>query len=270
MLSRWRAATLQSTPTSCASSRTALWPATTRSSTRAAGFSSRKARRGPTTSRPRSKCANTRTAPSPCSTARDVWLASTAEHLAKPLKVRCGGLTRVDSRRDRAGLSGTDDRRPRDSTEVGGGRLEAGRARQARVRSERGAGRGGAGVAAIIGLARLDHSWSEGARRAGAGARPCAPRRRRATMGDPMRPPTWVSKSREKLASALNACGHDVSPNTVGRLLVDELAYSRQVNRKTRPALASGAAGPRSRTSCMCGCRAARRRPGWPLATPRK
>src|SRR4249920_664740 len=54
-----------------------------------------------------------------------------------------------------------------------------------------------------------------------------------ATMGDPMRPLTWVSKSREKLACELNASGHAVSPNTVGRLLVDELEYSRQVNRKT-------------------------------------
>src|SRR6202521_130079 len=54
-----------------------------------------------------------------------------------------------------------------------------------------------------------------------------------ATMGDPMRPLTWVSKSREKLACELNAFGHDVSPNTVGRLLVDELAYSRQDNHKT-------------------------------------
>ena len=53
-----------------------------------------------------------------------------------------------------------------------------------------------------------------------------------ATMGDPMRPLTWVSKSLEKLACELNACGHAVSPNTVGRLLV-ELEYSRQVNRKT-------------------------------------
>jgi Rhodopirellula transposase DDE domain len=52
-------------------------------------------------------------------------------------------------------------------------------------------------------------------------------------MGDPMRPLTWVSKSREKLACELNASGHDVSPNTIGRLLVDELEYSRQVNRKT-------------------------------------
>jgi hypothetical protein len=54
-----------------------------------------------------------------------------------------------------------------------------------------------------------------------------------ATMGDPMRPLTWVSKSREKLACELNASGHAVSPNTIGRLLVDELKYSRQVNRKT-------------------------------------
>src|SRR6202165_3278075 len=54
-----------------------------------------------------------------------------------------------------------------------------------------------------------------------------------ATMGDPMRPLTWASKSREKLACALNASGHAVSPNTIGRLLVDELEYSRQVNRKT-------------------------------------
>ena len=54
-----------------------------------------------------------------------------------------------------------------------------------------------------------------------------------ATMGDPMRPLMWVSKSREKLAAELNANGHEVSPNTVGRLLVDELQYSRQLNRKT-------------------------------------
>ena len=54
-----------------------------------------------------------------------------------------------------------------------------------------------------------------------------------ATMGDPMRPLMWNSKSHEKLTKELKACGHDVSPNTVGRLLVDELEYSRQVNRKT-------------------------------------
>jgi Rhodopirellula transposase DDE domain len=54
-----------------------------------------------------------------------------------------------------------------------------------------------------------------------------------ATMGDPMRALTWVSKSHDKLACELAARGHAVSPNTVGRLLVDELEYSRQVNRKT-------------------------------------
>ena len=54
-----------------------------------------------------------------------------------------------------------------------------------------------------------------------------------ATMGDPMRPLMWNSKSHAKLARELEVCGHDVSPNTIGRLLVDELAYSRQVNRKT-------------------------------------
>ena len=54
-----------------------------------------------------------------------------------------------------------------------------------------------------------------------------------ATMGDPMRPLLWNSKSHAKLARELVACGHDVSPNTVSRLLVDELEYSRQVNRKT-------------------------------------
>jgi hypothetical protein len=50
-------------------------------------------------------------------------------------------------------------------------------------------------------------------------------------MGNPMRPLMWVSKSQEKLADELVALGHDLSPNTVGRLLVDELAHSRQVNR---------------------------------------
>jgi hypothetical protein len=54
-----------------------------------------------------------------------------------------------------------------------------------------------------------------------------------ATMGDPMRPLRWVSKSHEKLADELTRRGHSVSPNTVARLLVDELEYSRQVNRKT-------------------------------------
>jgi hypothetical protein len=40
-----------------------------------------------------------------------------------------------------------------------------------------------------------------------------------ATMGDPMRPLLWVSKSREKLAVALRALDHAVCANTVGKML---------------------------------------------------
>ncbi len=54
-----------------------------------------------------------------------------------------------------------------------------------------------------------------------------------ATMGDPMRPLLWVSKSWDKLASVLRATGHAVSANTVGKMLI-ALGYSRQVNRKTK------------------------------------
>jgi hypothetical protein len=53
------------------------------------------------------------------------------------------------------------------------------------------------------------------------------------TMGDPMRPLKWVSKSPAKLAAALRDSGHEVSPNTVSKLLETKLEYSRQVNRKT-------------------------------------
>jgi hypothetical protein len=52
-----------------------------------------------------------------------------------------------------------------------------------------------------------------------------------ATLGDPMRPLLWVSKSLDKLASALVAMGHAVSPNSVRKLLT-EIGFSRQVNRK--------------------------------------
>jgi DDE family transposase len=52
-----------------------------------------------------------------------------------------------------------------------------------------------------------------------------------ATLGDPMRPLLWVSKSLAKLAAGLGELGHSVSPNTVRKLLV-EIGYSRQVNRK--------------------------------------
>ncbi len=51
------------------------------------------------------------------------------------------------------------------------------------------------------------------------------------TLGDPVRPLRWVSKSRAKLAAALRAMGHRASANTVRKLL-RQLGYSRQVNRK--------------------------------------
>ena len=54
-----------------------------------------------------------------------------------------------------------------------------------------------------------------------------------ATMGDPMRALKWVSKSPAKLAAALNEGGHEVSANTVARLLEEKLECSRQCDRKT-------------------------------------
>ena len=52
-----------------------------------------------------------------------------------------------------------------------------------------------------------------------------------ATLGDPVRPLLWVSKSLDKLASALTEMGHAISPNSVRKLLT-EIGFSRQVNRK--------------------------------------
>jgi len=53
-----------------------------------------------------------------------------------------------------------------------------------------------------------------------------------ATMGDPMRPLMWVSKSHAKLAAALREMGHKVADSSIPKLL-DLLKYRRQVNRKT-------------------------------------
>jgi len=53
-----------------------------------------------------------------------------------------------------------------------------------------------------------------------------------ATMGDPMRPLMWVSKSRAKLAAVLREMGHKITANSVPKLL-EALKYRRQVNRKT-------------------------------------
>jgi hypothetical protein len=54
-----------------------------------------------------------------------------------------------------------------------------------------------------------------------------------ATMGDPTRPLLWVSKSHAKLAAALHTMGHQIATSSIPKLL-DELKYSRQVNRKTK------------------------------------
>jgi hypothetical protein len=53
-----------------------------------------------------------------------------------------------------------------------------------------------------------------------------------ATMGDPMRPLLWVSKSHAKLADALSAMGHKIRKSSIPKLL-EMLKYRRQVNRKT-------------------------------------
>jgi len=52
-----------------------------------------------------------------------------------------------------------------------------------------------------------------------------------ATLGSPVRPLLWVSKSYEKLAAALRRMGHKVSATSVKRLL-PKLGFSRQSNRK--------------------------------------
>ena len=52
-----------------------------------------------------------------------------------------------------------------------------------------------------------------------------------ATLGDPVRPLIWVSKSMEKLAVALTAMGHPISAGTV-RAELTKLGFSRQANRK--------------------------------------
>ena len=53
-----------------------------------------------------------------------------------------------------------------------------------------------------------------------------------ATMGDPMRPLLWVSKSHEKRAAALRELGHKIKKSSIPKLL-GLLKYRRQVIRKT-------------------------------------
>jgi hypothetical protein len=52
-----------------------------------------------------------------------------------------------------------------------------------------------------------------------------------ATIGDPMRPLTWVSKSLDKIVAALVSKGYSISPNTV-RVILKKMGFSRQGNYK--------------------------------------
>ena len=52
-----------------------------------------------------------------------------------------------------------------------------------------------------------------------------------ATIGDPMQPLTWVSKSLDKIVVALAAHGYSISPNTV-RGILKKIGFSRQGNYK--------------------------------------
>jgi transposase len=93
-------------------------------------------------------------------------------------------------------------------------------------------------------LGREDsHPADRRIRRAGGGRHPLATTDSRllrdlrrlvdpATRGDPMSPLLWTCKSTRNLADALVELGHDISHQTVGRLLTD-LGYSLQSNRKT-------------------------------------
>jgi hypothetical protein len=54
------------------------------------------------------------------------------------------------------------------------------------------------------------------------------------TAGSPEDAVRWTSTSKAALAAALAARGYSVSPNTVGRLLREELGYRLQANRKDK------------------------------------
>src|SRR4051812_11728786 len=59
-----------------------------------------------------------------------------------------------------------------------------------------------------------------------------------ATHGDPMRPLLWVSKSHAKLADALHAMGHPISPNTArGRPGFQHAQMIRHMRHGSRPRL---------------------------------
>src|SRR5688572_13783623 len=68
------------------------------------------------------------------------------------------------------------------------------------------------------------------------------------TLGDPMRPLLWVSKSHVKLAKTLQKMGHAVSPNTVRKLL-HQLGYGRRANRRPMMDASMPTVTPSSSTS---------------------
>ena len=74
-----------------------------------------------------------------------------------------------------------------------------------------------------------------------------------ATLGDPMRPLLWVSKSHAKLAQALRDMGHRVSASRIPQWL-ERLGYRRQVNRKSK----EGGRHPRPRRAIRAHQRASR------------
>src|ERR1700686_4235250 len=85
-----------------------------------------------------------------------------------------------------------------------------------------------------------------------------------ATLGDPMRPLIWVSKSMAKLAAALTEMGHPISADTVGAELA-KLGFSRQSNRKAMKARTIPTATPSSNTSTR---KSLRRRPANSPSSP--
>ncbi len=87
-------------------------------------------------------------------------------------------------------------------------------------------------------------------RREGGGARPLTERDATllldlkrlvepATLGDPVRPLLWVSKSLDKLTRALAGMGHAISPNSVRKLLTElgYLAAGQSQGRRRHPAI---------------------------------
>jgi hypothetical protein len=71
-----------------------------------------------------------------------------------------------------------------------------------------------------------------------------------ATLGDPMRPLLWVSKSHDKVADALRKQGHEISASSVKRLL-PTLGYSRQSNARPTRARSIPTAMRNSSTSTL-------------------